>query len=143
MCADAYALCPACGTGDEAEDDEDIDDDDDRRIVDFWVECTGCGLRVSVVGRESGSVPCDCGADCRYLPELTRWATHIGVSVAQLHDFIAGAAHYCPTCPETDRVAYVETWALAQFFAGPDATADIRAQPHSSEDLRPDNASGW
>jgi hypothetical protein len=42
MCADAYALCPACGGSDEAEDDEDIDDDDDRRTVEFWVECTDC-----------------------------------------------------------------------------------------------------
>jgi hypothetical protein len=134
MCADAYALCPACGGRDEAEEHEDIDDDNGR-IVEFWVECTGCGRRVSVVGRENGSVPCDCGADCRYLPELTRWAAHITVSVAQLHDFIAGAARYCPTCPEDDRVAYVETWALAQFFAGPDVSADTSAKPRSSEDL--------
>jgi len=49
------------------------------------------------------------------------------------HDFIAGAAHYRPTCPEDDRVAYVETWDIAQFFDGPDVSAETEAEPDASE----------
>jgi Zn ribbon nucleic-acid-binding protein len=68
----------------------------------------------------------------RYLPHVSQTDDSV-VPVADLARFIAGRAHFCPTCPEDDRVAYVEVDELDEFcrsavaYAGTADYAQLKA----------------
>jgi Zn ribbon nucleic-acid-binding protein len=66
------------------------------------------------------------------------------VPVADLARFIAGRAHFCPTCPEDDRVAYVEVDELDEFcrsavaYAGTADYAQLKALAEAMADTLED-----
>ena len=46
------------------------------------------------------------------------------IPIAALREFISGRAHYCPTCPTGDQIAYVEADELETFVAEYDPGRD-------------------